>query len=156
VVEILRPILEALDYAHSQGVVHRDLKPANLIIDSEERGLSVRILDFGVALVDRFDHSGRLTAEGAVPVGTVLYMAPEQLRGDLLGPACDLYALGLIAWEMLMGHPPFQAKGVPALIHEKMTARVPPLDRAIPAPLAEFIERCTHSDPRVRSTARLS
>ena len=156
VVQILKPVLEALDYAHSQKVVHRDLKPANLIVDAQQNGLKVRILDFGVALVDQFDHSGRLTAEGSIPVGTVLYMAPEQLQGDLLTPACDLYGVGLIAWEMLMGQPAFQAKGVPALIQQKMmqTRGLALPGAADPRGLAGFIESSTHPDAGKRPSAR--
>jgi serine/threonine-protein kinase len=107
IVQVLRLVLDALSYAHGEGVIHRDLKPANLMIDSTS-GIQVRILDFGVAIVDRFDHEGRVTAASAPLVGTLLYMAPEQYEGQLLSNACDIYAVGLMAWEALTG-PLFEA-----------------------------------------------
>src|SRR5579862_4696424 len=76
VLAMLRQILEALDYAHRERVIHRDLKPANLMIDTGQGRL--RILDFGLAIIDEYDDQGQLTAQGADPLGTLLYMAPEQ------------------------------------------------------------------------------
>lgn len=150
VIAVLQPFLEALDYAHSQAVIHRDLKPANLILNREQERWRVRILDFGIALVDKFDYGDRITAEGAPPVGTFLYMAPEQFRSELITPACDIYAAGLIAWEMLMGRPAFQAAGLAQLVHQKMAQRPSP----VPSILGEWIEACTHVEPATRPSAR--
>jgi serine/threonine protein kinase len=155
---LLRTILEGLEHAHTQGVIHRDLKPANLIVDEVEHHPRLRILDFGIAIVDQLDHEGRLTAEGVPnPVGTMLYMAPEQMKSNLLTPACDVYAAGLIAWEMLMGKHPFQAKTPAALIYEKITPsggyRLDP-SLAFPPPLGEFVNSATQTDPEQRLTAR--
>ena len=150
VIAILQPFLEALAYAHSQGVIHRDLKPSNLILNRERDAWQVRILDFGIALVDKFDYGDRITAEGAPPVGTFLYMAPEQFRSELITPACDIYAAGLIAWEMLMGRPAFQAAGLAQLVHQKMTSSPSPVSSI----LREWIEVCTHVDAGKRPSAR--
>jgi serine/threonine protein kinase len=158
VVEILKPVLEALDYAHGEKVIHRDLKPANLMIEVNG-GVRMRILDFGIAIIDEFDHTGRLTAGGGDMLGTLLYMAPEQLQGELLTNACDLYAVGLIAWEMLMGQSVFDGKTRAQMMQEKVTRTAGfalsggPL-AAIPIALSSFVEACTLPEPSARPTAR--
>lgn len=156
-VAILKQILNALVYAHSEGVIHRDLKPANMMIESNGSELRVRILDFGIAIVDEFDHLGNLTGSGADPLGTLLYMAPEQLKGEMLTPACDIYAVGLIAWEMLMGRSVFEGKTRSQMMFEKVTrAEGFPIERppaAVPANLKSAIERCTLCEPAARPAA---
>ena len=156
-VEILKLVLEALDYAHREKVIHRDLKPANLMIEVNST-VRMRILDFGIALIDEFDHTGRLTAGGADPLGTLLYMAPEQLQGQLLTSACDLYAVGLIAWEMLMGRSVFEGKTRTQMMHEKVTrtagfALSGESLSTVPVALSSFVEACTLPEPRARPTA---
>ena len=158
VLAILKPILEALDYAHGQGVIHRDLKPANLMIEANGSGVRMRMLDFGIAIVDEFDHGDRLTAAGADPLGTLLYMAPEQLKGQRLTSACDLYAVGLMAWEMLMGRSVFEHKTRSQMMFEKVTraegfALVGTL-ASLPARLSLIVEAFTLPEPGARPTAR--
>lgn len=119
VVRILT-ILDALAYAHSQGVIHRDLKPSNIIVDAGPKDIQIQLLDFGLALLDDYDHAGIPTAVSSPLVGTLPYMAPEQLEGLSLTPACDLYALGLIGLEMLSGHPVFGSTSSIAVIVEKL------------------------------------
>jgi serine/threonine-protein kinase len=157
-VEILKPVLQALDYAHGEKVIHRDLKPANLMIEANG-AVRMRILDFGIAIIDEFDHMGRHTAIGADPLGTLLYMAPEQLQGQLLTSACDLYAVGLIAWEMLMGRSVFEGKTRAQMMHEKVTSTAGfalsgESLAAVPATLRSFVEGCTLPAPQARPTAR--
>jgi formylglycine-generating enzyme required for sulfatase activity/predicted Ser/Thr protein kinase len=103
-VEYAFQLAQALDEAHSRGVVHRDLKPSNVMIN--QRGEPV-LMDFGLAQLQSEDQV-RITQSG-VPVGTPAYMAPEQAAGDAdaLGPACDIYSLGAILFEMLAGRVPF-------------------------------------------------
>jgi len=107
--ELLTPIADALDYAHAQGIIHRDIKPANFMLDLNRDG-SVRpiLSDFG--LVKALSHSTELTRSGTV-LGTPKYMAPEQIDPDLqhlLGPATDIYALGIVVFQMLTGQVPFE------------------------------------------------
>lgn len=102
VVEIGAQLLEALDHAHTQGVVHRDVKPTNVVLE-EGPGLRVRLLDFGLALIDDADP---LTAEGDVP-GTLAYISPERLDGTEATEAADVWSVGLVMWEGLCGRHPF-------------------------------------------------
>jgi len=153
---VLTPLLQALEYAHSQEVIHRDLKPANLMIEGGENRVQVRVLDFGIAIIDRFDHQGNVTAANAPLIGTLVYMAPEQFRGEILTTACDIYSTGLMAWEMLMGRPPFESRTVAQLLYEK-TTQVEGLTldagAVAPASLRSFVEACTRGDPGGRPTA---
>src|SRR2546421_3765443 len=104
-VRILRPIADALDYAHSEGVIHRDVKPSNILLD--RRGVPI-LSDFGLARVAEAADSERLTQTGAM-VGTPTYMAPEQCSGQEAGAPADIYALAIIAFEMVTGRVPFNA-----------------------------------------------
>src|SRR3970040_1578948 len=103
VVEILRTLMGALEYAHGRGVVHRDVKAENVLFDDTEQPL---LADFGIAL--RRGFGPRVTAAG-LAVGSTAYMAPEQGRGEEVDGRADLYSLGVLIWEMLVGTLPFQA-----------------------------------------------
>ena len=105
--EIVRQVLSGLGHAHEHGIIHRDIKPANLVL-SQKTGLGdhVKILDFGLARV--LDTSQNLTA--GLAVGTPAYMAPEQVRGDKLDHRADLYACGVLLFELLTGKKPFQSE----------------------------------------------
>jgi len=100
--EIVSRILAGLSYAHSMGVLHRDIKPANIFITG---GDEVKIGDFGIAKVKGIDG---LTRVGST-LGTPLYSSPEQIRGKKMGPATDIYSLGVTLYEMLTGTPPFNS-----------------------------------------------
>src|SRR5882672_6749439 len=102
VVRILRPVANAIDYAHARGVLHRDIKPSNILIQKDGTPI---LADFGLARMA--DAARRLTATGYV-LGTPEYMAPEQAKGDSTGPAADRYAIAVVAYEMLTGRVPFQ------------------------------------------------
>ena len=113
-IRITVAIANALDYAHSHGVIHRDLKPANVLISKEENGqLHVRVLDFGLAkislseLTDTNSPTAQLTTPGMV-VGTMGYMSPEQLRGDTVDERSDLFSVGVMVVEVLSGSRPFR------------------------------------------------
>ncbi len=97
--EIIRQLLDGLDYAHNQGVVHRDIKPANILINDDGR---IKITDFGIARLD----TSTLTQVGEI-MGSPSYMSPEQIIGTEAGPRSDIYSVGVIAYELLTGAKPF-------------------------------------------------
>jgi len=121
-VRIATNLAEALDYAHRKGVIHRDIKPANILLQD---GKPV-IADFGIALAVSEAGGGRLTETG-LSLGTPYYMSPEQATGDLkVGPQADIYALGCVLYEMLIGEPPFTGSTPQAVLGRIITGEVPP------------------------------
>ena len=116
-VRIATNVAEALDYAHSQGVIHRDIKPENILLQAGKPVIS----DFGIALAVGVAGGGRLTETG-LSLGTPHYMSPEQATGDLsVGAATDIYALGCVLYEMLVAEPPYTG-GTPQAILGKIIA----------------------------------
>jgi len=152
VLRIARQVASGLAAAHEAGIVHRDLKPANVMIEEDtERAL---IMDFGIA---RSMSESVLTRTGAV-VGTFQYMAPEQAEGRQVDQRCDVYAFGLVVYELLTGArapSPLAAAGLRWF--DKPLASVRSLNPAVPAPLAAVVERClAHDvDARYRSGTEL-
>ncbi|WP_328348795.1 serine/threonine-protein kinase [Micromonospora sp. NBC_00421] len=118
---IAAQVCEVLSVAHAASLVHRDLKPHNVMVT---RTGAVKVLDFGIAALLEPAETSRLTATGQT-LGTPAYIAPEQARGDRVGPAADLYALGCILFEMLAGHPPYQAGTALDVLRQHMQAPVP-------------------------------
>ena len=119
---ILRALLDALEYAHSRGVVHRDVKPENVMFDDGDRPI---LTDFGIA--QRRGYGSRVTAAGFA-VGSTAYMPPEQARGESVDPRADLYSVGVLAWEKLTGRLPYVAGDAlaMALLHvQKPIPRLP-------------------------------
>jgi tRNA A-37 threonylcarbamoyl transferase component Bud32 len=155
---IVDEIADALDAAHARGVIHRDLKPDNIMIAGERR---VHVLDFGLAKLVQPDGAiapGTLTGQGTW-LGTPGYMAPEQWSADGAGPASDRYALGVIAFELLAGVPPFSAPSVPAMMEQHFRAAVPAISAkgkvALPDAVDDVLRRALAKDPAARfPTAR--
>ena len=115
ITNIVRQLLEGLYHAHEQGLIHRDFKPENVIVERDAHGVEVpRIVDFGIAILrdgaETTDSTGRLTTNGLV-LGTPHYMAPEQAVADPIDHRIDLFALGIIIYEMLCGKLPFDGTG---------------------------------------------
>jgi eukaryotic-like serine/threonine-protein kinase len=116
-VEIARKVADALAYAHEQGIIHRDIKPANILLS---RGDPL-VADFGIALALSEAGGGRITETG-LSLGTPHYMSPEQATGErTLGPRSDVYALGCVLYEMLVGEPPFPAPTAQAVLVRILT-----------------------------------
>jgi hypothetical protein len=131
-VRIVAQVAEALDYAHSKGVIHRDLKPSNVMLLQDG---TVKVMDFGIARARRFDG---LTATGAF-LGTPDYLAPEAIEGRGAEPRSDLYALGVIFFELLTGRRPFTADTPYALL-KKHCSEEPPRPSQIQAGLPPELE----------------
>jgi len=119
VIKVLRPIASALDHAHSLQILHRDIKPSNILIRSDGTPM---LTDFGLARA--INSSRRITASGTV-VGTPEYMSPEQIGGEALSPQSDLYALAVVAYEMLTGRIPFQGETPVAVLFAHLSNAVP-------------------------------
>ena len=118
--------------AHEQGIVHRDIKPGNLLLDADG---SVKIADFGIAQFMN-DPGGALTATGQI-VGTSLYIAPERALGQPAGPPSDVYSLGCVLYQLLVGQPPFRANSAIAVLHHHLdTPPVPPRELGVGLPPA--------------------
>ncbi len=157
-VPILDQIAEAMEAAHAVPIVHRDLKPDNVFLEDGSDGPQVKILDFGIAkLADAGAGADDAMARAnAVLVGTPHYMAPEQARAQLVGTPADLYALGLIAFEMLAGRPAFDGETAGEVLMAQLQATPPRLADLRPdAPegLDELVERLLLKDPSERPNA---
>ena len=143
---IARQVAQGLAAAHAKGVIHRDLKPANILLDA---GGDAYINDFGVA---RSLATSGQTRTGAV-VGTPDYLSPEQARGGVADARSDLYALGLMLYEMLAGAPPFAGGTVAEVLAQRMLQVPPPVTRArpgLPAWVARLVDRLLRPQPAHR------
>ena len=121
--EIILKIGEVLAFAHGRGVVHRDIKPENVRIRKDLAGTHVKVLDFGIARLTQ-DAGARLTTEGGI-AGTPQYMAPEQIRAEDVDARTDLYAVGLLLFEMVSGRPAFVAGSTHALMFAQVNDPLP-------------------------------
>jgi tRNA A-37 threonylcarbamoyl transferase component Bud32 len=145
VVAILRGVAQALDYAHAKGVVHRDVKPQNVLLDEAER---VYLADFGIARM--VEGTNALTATGMIS-GTPHYMAPEQATGQHVDRRADVYALGIVAYEMLIGKVPFSADTPVAVLLKHVSEPMPlPQTTGFPEGLARALLKCTAKKPEDR------
>lgn len=150
--KIVRDLLSALDYAHKQGIVHRDVKPANLLI---EPGGRVKLTDFGVA---RIQDSGEATRTQGSMVGTLKYMAPEQVQGQKIDARADLFSTGVVLYQLLTDKRPFDGDNDFSIIHQIIGHNPPPPSAAnprLPAALDAVVARALAKDKDERfATAR--
>jgi serine/threonine-protein kinase len=148
---LLRQICQALEAAHRQGIVHRDLKPDNIWIVQPQHGDSyAKLLDFGIAKLMGDADEGHRTQTGIV-MGTPAYMSPEQCRGVNVEKGTDIYALGMILYEMFAGRLPFQGSFAELITHHLITVPDPPSRHGpVPRALEELIMRCLDKDPAQR------
>ena len=150
-VEIVKPLAAALDAAHEKGLVHRDIKPGNVLIDESRGSRHVFLTDFGLS--KQMDASSGVTATGAF-VGTLDYVAPEQIKGDRLDARTDVYALGCVMFELLAGQVPFHGQEEKvAKIYAHLQEQPPELVDAapeVPTALSEVVWRGMAKDPDAR------
>ena len=147
-IDIVEQLADAMAYAHSQGVYHRDLKPENILITPDGR---VVVTDFGIALLSG---ARRLTWRWLTSaVGTPDYMAPEQIQGKRGDARTDVYAIGIMLFEMLAGHVPWEGDNPLAVMSQHVSAPLPSLRRVRPdvlPPLEAIVRKCLRKDPDER------
>jgi serine/threonine-protein kinase len=145
-VDILTQACRGLEYAHRNGVVHRDVKPGNLLRSRDD---VVKLADFGIA---KAAEQSDITKVGSV-VGTAAYLSPEQARGEPAGPASDLYALGVVSYQLLAGRLPYEAASLTDLARQQDTGPPQPLhqvNRDVPPALSAAILRALEHDAEDR------
>jgi serine/threonine-protein kinase len=143
--------------AHQKGIVHRDMKPENIYVTQGQNGEDVpKLLDFGIAKVAGNDGQNNLTKTGTI-FGTPFYMAPEQALGQQVGATADVYAMGVIMYEVFSGSLPFQGESFMGILTQHITTEPEPVanraataGRFLPPPLADVISRCMQKDPSRR------
>jgi len=124
VVGIVYKLAKALDYAHRQGVIHRDIKPSNILLTDER---DIKLADFSIAMITRSDHAG---TQFTGFLGSPLYMSPEQINEESLGPQTDMFSLGSVMYQLLTGHHPFRGPNLSAIAQR--------ISREEPRPVEEF------------------
>jgi serine/threonine protein kinase len=145
VVRLARELADALGFAHQRGLIHRDIKPANIIMTLPGH---IKVMDFGVAKALDADISATstLTEHGHV-VGTPAYMSPEQAAGEPIDHRSDIFSFGVLVYECISGHLPFQGSTAAAYLRDAALAQPKPLPRHVPAELRAIVLRCLAKSP---------
>ncbi len=148
---VLSDVLDALEAAHAKGIVHRDLKPDNIFVIRKNPGKTfVKLLDFGVA---KFTEDGlhSVSTTTGLPLGTPIYMSPEQCNGNRVDPRSDIYSLGVLMYQMFTGRLPFDGTFMQVLTAHFIEEPAPPSRfAAIPEALEQVILACLRKDPDLR------
>ena len=145
IAQIIVQICAAMDYAHKQGIVHRDIKPANIMIRSDYR---VKVMDFGIARVE----SSSMTKTG-IAMGTPNYISPEQLKGQHVDNKADIFSLGVVMYEMLLGKRPFKGENITSLIYSIIHTepeKPSSINPQIPLLFDHVVLRALKKDPKER------
>lgn len=145
VITITYKCAAALDYAHKKGVIHRDIKPRNILLTEDH---DVKITDFGIAVLPE-DLGSTLVNHAGSP----LYMSPEQIRDQEVTPQTDIFALGIVVYELLTGHHPFQSNNIEAIQHLILNGAIPPIKNYrsdVPDVLERIVHRALAREPRLR------
>lgn len=145
---VLQDVASALAYAHEHSIIHRDVKPSNIVIGPEG---AVKLTDFGIAAVDGVEDS--MTRDEGIYLGTPIYSSPEHAMGESVDPRSDIYALGIVAYEMLTGQAPFDMDDPQQILLAHVHEPVPNprlIHDDIPQDLVEFIQRACAKDPADR------
>lgn len=148
--QVIFQVGDALDYAHSQGIIHRDIKPSNILLDPRGNCL---LTDFGIAKI--VAGTQEITRTGGI-IGTPQYMSPEQIEGKTLDGRSDMYSLGVVLYQMATGRPPFQAETPPAIMVKHLHDSLPPpshFNANIPADLEKVILKSLAKQPAERYPA---
>jgi len=159
IIDLMLQACEALAEAHAIGIVHRDIKPANFFITRHTDGsLLLKVLDFGISKIQQSTLEGNLTATSTV-MGTPSYMSPEQMKSSRdVDNRSDVWALGIVLYELLQGVPPFVAESFSGIAIKIATEPLPPLSAQLPQGLAAVVYRCLEKDPtrRFQNVAELA
>jgi serine/threonine-protein kinase len=144
---IARQISRGLYAAHEQGIIHRDIKPGNVLIDHKGE---VKLMDFGIA---RMAEAPEAMTQAGLIVGTPHYMSPEQVQGKPLDPRSDVYSMGVMIYEMVVGRRPFESSSLTGVLTAHITEKaVPPIELRpeVGREINAIILRCLEKDPRAR------
>ena len=147
-IDIARQVALTLDYAHRQGIVHRDIKPSNIILTE---GNQVKLTDFGIARIE--DMAAGLQTQAGEILGTPVYMSPEQVKGEKVDGRSDLFSLGVILYEMVVGRRPFSGNNIAAIfnsITQDTPATPAEVDPFIPQVLSDIVMKSLAKEPSNR------
>ena len=156
---LLLPICQALDAGHAHGIVHRDLKPANLmVLNADSNNETVKVMDFGLAQINRAPHISMERLKGAkegLSCGTPVYMAPESTRGDPVDHRADIYSLGVLLFEILLGKPPFGFDDVNAVMRAQVITPPPRFNQVwfghgLSPKIEDLVQHCLGKYPNER------
>jgi serine/threonine-protein kinase len=148
-VGLTRQICRGLQAAHEQGIIHRDIKPQNVLIDAKGE---VKLMDFGIARVAEAAEATAMTQQGMI-VGTPHYMSPEQVQGKQLDARSDVYSMGVLMYEMLVGRRPFESSSLTGVLTAHITENAkPPIELRpdVGREVNAIVMKCLAKDPKER------